>query len=220
MRRSLGLLGLAGLGATAFALVPARPSAAGPLPPSPRLDEPRAPALRTAVLAGGCFWGTEAVFEHVRGVRRVVAGYAGGAASDANYEAVSANRTGHAEAIRITYDPAQVTYGELLRIFFSVAHDPTQVGRQGPDKGPSYRSAIFPQSEGQRRIAAAYMAQLGAARAYPKPLTTRLEGGRFFPAEATHQDFMRRNPRHRYILVHDVPKLAALRAGFPRFWRA
>lgn len=200
-------------------LAPATRSVALPLAPAARVDEPRAPGLRTAVFAGGCFWGTEAVFEHVRGVRNVVAGYAGGAAGNANYRAVSTGLTDHAEAIRVTYDPGQVTYGELLRIFMSVAHDPTQVGGQGPDKGANYRSAIFPQDAGQRRVAAAYLAQLSAGRVFPRPLTTGLEAGRFYSAEAEHQDYMRRNPDSRYIVVHDRPKLALLRQRFPRFWR-
>jgi peptide-methionine (S)-S-oxide reductase len=169
-----------------------------------------------AVLAGGCFWGMEAVFEHVRGVRSVTNGYAGGTRATATYDQVSTERTGHAEAIRIAYDPRQVSYATLLRVYFSVAHDPTQRDRQGPDTGPSYRSAIFPQTPDQARVARAYIAQLGAARAWPRPLATRLEQGAFFPAEAYHQDFARRNPTHPYILTWDRPKLAAFRAGFPK----
>jgi peptide-methionine (S)-S-oxide reductase len=178
------------------------------------------PRLEQAVLAGGCFWGMEAVFEHVKGVRDVVSGYAGGSARDANYAAVSSERTGHAEAVRITYDPAQISYGQLLRIFATVAHDPTQVNRQGPDVGPSYRSAIFPQNPAQRQAAAAFLARLRASGITGKPIATRIEGGAFYPAEASHQDFMRRHPYHPYILVNDRPKLAALKRTYPQLWKA
>lgn len=175
------------------------------------------PATETAVLAGGCFWGMEAVFEHVKGVRNVVSGYAGGGAQEATYDKVSTEKTKHAEAIRISYDPRQISYAQLLRIYFSVAHDPTQVNRQGPDVGPSYRSAVFPQNDAQRRIAAAFISQLRAGK---HAIATRIESGRFFPAEAYHQDFMRKNPMHPYILVHDRPKLAKLKQRYPQLWRA
>ena len=178
----------------------------------------RAPT-ETAVLAGGCFWGVEAVFEHVKGVRDVVSGYAGGRAADANYGAVSGERTGHAEAVRIRFDPRQVSYGELLRIYFTVAHDPTQVNRQGPDVGPSYRSAIFPQSSAQRAAAARAIAALRKSGAFKRPIATRIESGRFYPAESHHQDFVRRNPLHPYVLVHDRPKLAKLKQRYPKMWR-
>jgi peptide-methionine (S)-S-oxide reductase len=177
------------------------------------------PKLETAVLAGGCFWGTEAVFEHVKGVASVVSGYAGGAKADATYAKVSGESTGHAEAIRISYDPQLVSYSDLLRIFFTVAHDPTQLNRQGPDVGPSYRSAVFPQNAGQRAAAQRFIAALSASKAYKRPIVTRIENGAFYPAEAYHQDFMRRNPRHPYILAHDVPKLAALKRVFPASYR-
>jgi peptide-methionine (S)-S-oxide reductase len=172
------------------------------------------PKLQTAVLAGGCFWGMEAVFEHVKGVEDVVSGYAGGRATDATYERVSSERTRHAEAIRIRYDPARISYDQLLRVYFS-AHDPTQLNRQGPDVGPSYRSAVFPQNEAQRRAAAAAIERLKAQR----NVVTRIETGAFYPAEAHHQDFMKRNPRHPYIVAHDVPKLAAFRRTFPALYR-
>lgn len=174
----------------------------------------------TAVLAGGCFWGVEAVFEHVRGVREVVSGYAGGSARDANYERVSSERTGHAEAVRITYDPSRISYGQLLKIYVAVAHDPTQVNRQGPDVGPSYRSAIFPQNPAQRIAAERFLASLRASRAFARPIATRIESGPFFAAEAEHQDFMRRNPYHPYIIAHDRPKLAKLKRTYPQFWKA
>ncbi|MGS1016975.1 peptide-methionine (S)-S-oxide reductase MsrA [Allosphingosinicella humi] len=172
-----------------------------------------------AVLAGGCFWGVEGVFEHVKGVRDVISGYAGGRARDADYAAVSSERTGHAEAVRIRFDPERISYAELLRIYFTVAHDPTQLNRQGPDVGPSYRSAIFPQSDAQRETARAEIARLAAARTYRRPIVTKLESGAFYPAEAYHQDFMRRNPRHPYIVRNDAPKLAALKRAFPNLYR-
>lgn len=174
----------------------------------------------TAVLAGGCFWGMEGVFEHVKGVRDVVSGYAGGNARDANYAAVSSERTGHAEAVRIVFDPAQISYAQLLKIYVTVAHDPTQVNRQGPDVGPSYRSAIFPQNVAQRQAAERFLAQLRQSRAFSRPVATRIEDGRFFRAEASHQDFMRRNPNHPYILVNDRPKLAKLKRAYPQLWKA
>jgi peptide-methionine (S)-S-oxide reductase len=178
------------------------------------------PRLEQAVLAGGCFWGMEGVFEHVKGVRDVVSGYAGGAARDANYGAVSSERTGHAEAVRITYDPAQISYGQLLKIYATVAHDPTQVNRQGPDVGTSYRSAIFPQNAGQRQAAERFLAQLRASHIYAHPIATRIESGGFYPAEAAHQDFMRRYPYHPYILFNDRPKLSKLKRAYPQSWKA
>lgn len=196
----------------------ARAERAVPIPAS-AADVPATPGLQTAVLAGGCFWGMEAVFERVKGVRDVTSGYAGGDAGSANYDAVSTERTGHAEAIRVTYDPRQVSYATLLRVYFSVAHDPTQVGGQGPDRGPSYRSAIFPQDARQAQVARAYLAQLQRARAFPRAITTRVETGRFFPAERYHQDFFDRNPTHPYIVRWDKPKVAAFRAGFPTLAR-
>ena len=173
----------------------------------------------TAILAGGCFWGMEGVFEHVKGVRDVTSGYAGGSARDANYSAVSSERTGHAEAVRISFDPKQVSYAQLLKIYVTVAHDPTQLNRQGPDIGPSYRSAIFPQSAAQRKQAQAFLAQLGRSGAYKKAIVTKIENGSFYPAEASHQDFMRRNPYHPYILINDRPKVAKLKSSYPQLWR-
>ena len=175
------------------------------------------PASETAVLAGGCFWGMEAVFEHVKGVRNVVSGYAGGTARDANYDKVSGERTGHAEAVRVTYDPRQVSYAQLLRIYFSVAHDPTQVNRQGPDVGPSYRSAIFPQNQAQLQLAQRFIAQL---RSQGRPIATKIENGPFFPAEAYHQDFAKRHPLHPYIVINDAPKVSRLKRAYPQMWRA
>jgi peptide-methionine (S)-S-oxide reductase len=193
--------------------------AAGGALPAPAVDVAANSSTQTAVLAGGCFWGMEGVFDRVKGVKSVVSGYAGGTARDANYAAVSTERTRHAEAVRIVYDPRLVSYGTLLQIFFTVAHDPTQLNRQGPDVGPSYRSAIFPQDARQARAARAYIAQLTRSRSFNRPIVTRIESGRFFTAEASHQDFMRRNPRHPYILAHDVAKVRALRQQFPRLYR-
>lgn len=184
--------------------------------PAPAKDIAGAKGLQTAVFAGGCFWGMEAVFEHVKGVRSVTNGYAGGTAATATYDQVSTERTGHAESVKIVFDPNVVSYGTLLRVYFSVAHDPTQLNYQGPDHGPSYRSAIFPQTEQQRAVAAAYIAQLSAAKAYPAPIVTRLENGGFYPAEGYHQDFYRNNPTHPYIVRWDKPKVAAFRAAFPQ----
>ncbi len=193
----------------------ARAEQAVPIPAAAH-DVPPSPGLQTAVLAGGCFWGMEAVFQQVKGVRDVVAGYAGGTPQTANYNAVSSETTRHAEAIRITYDPRVISYASLLRLYFSVAHDPTQLNRQGPDSGTSYRSAIFPQTPVQRAVAAAYIAQLGKAHAFSRPIVTRLESGGFYPAESYHQDFFRRNPTHPYIVRWDKPKVAGFRAAFPQ----
>jgi peptide-methionine (S)-S-oxide reductase len=208
----------AGLAGAALLLLPtiAAPAAERAVPiPAPAQDVTAAKRPQVAVLAGGCFWGMEAVFQSLKGVQSVTNGYAGGARGTASYEQVSTERTGHAEAVRIVYDPARISYGTLLRVYFSVAHDPTQLNRQGPDTGPSYRSAIFPQDEAQRSVAAAYIAQLGRAKAWPRPIVTRIENGAFFPAESYHQDFFRRNPTHPYIVRWDKPKVAAFRAAFP-----
>jgi len=175
------------------------------------------PHFATAVLAGGCFWGMEAVFEHVKGVDNVVSGFAGGSAKDADYDDVSSERTGHAEAVRITYDPSKISYFDLLKIYFTVAHDPTQVNRQGPDVGPSYRSAIFPQDAQQKAVAAKTIAQL---KAMGKPIATRVESGGFFPAEAYHQGYVRKHPDAPYVVVNDLPKLAKLKRDYPGWWRA
>lgn len=204
-----------GLYATGVQPAPAPAEASIPLP-APATDA-RESGNAVAVFAGGCFWGVEGVFEHVRGVRSVTAGYAGGNSGDADYDSVSGGRTNHAEAVRISYDPRQISYGRLLQILFSVAHDPTQLNRQGPDTGRQYRSAIFPQNAEQRRVAQAYIRQIGGR--FGRPVVTRIEGGGFFQAEAYHQDFMRRNPRHSYIVAHDAPKVAALRATFPSLYR-
>jgi len=179
-----------------------------------------APHEETAVLAGGCFWGMEAVFEHVKGVDQVVSGYAGGSAKDANYDAVSSEGTGHAEAVRISYDPSKVSYAQLLQVYFAVAHDPTQMNRQGPDSGTSYRSAIFPQSPAQAAQARTFIAKLNAAHVFKAPIATRIENGGFYPAEAYHQGFAKKNPTYPYIVINDLPKLHRLKATYPALWKA
>ena len=178
-----------------------------------------APRTETAVLAGGCFWGMEGVFEHVKGVKQVVSGYAGGSAADASYDKVSSEGTGHAEAVKISYDPSQISYAQLLQVFFTVAHDPTEVNRQGPDSGTSYRSAIFPQSAGQEKFARAFIARLNNAHIYKARIATRIEHGGFYPAEAYHQGFYRKHPTYPYIVVNDRPRVAALQRKFPAFYK-
>jgi peptide-methionine (S)-S-oxide reductase len=215
MRRLLlPALVLAGFGSLALS-AQARTDKAVPIPAA-RLDVPRGAGPQTAVFAGGCFWGMSAVFEQVKGVTNVVSGYAGGRAATATYDQVSSETTGHAEAVKVTYDPARVSYATLLRVYFSVAHDPTQVNAQYPDQGTSYRSAIFPQTPEQAKVARAYLAQLGAAHAFGKPIATRVESGRFFPAEAYHQHFFDKNPSYPYIVAYDKPKVAAFKAAFPQ----
>ena len=177
------------------------------------------PHTETAVLAGGCFWGMEGVFEHVKGVTQVVSGFAGGSSADAHYDKVSTESTGHAEAVKISFDPSIVSYAQLLQIYFTVAHDPTEVNRQGPDVGPSYRSAIFPQNPDQARLAKAFIARLGSAHLYKAPIATRVESGGFYPAEAYHQDFARKHPSYPYIVVNDRPKVDALQKRFPALYK-
>jgi peptide-methionine (S)-S-oxide reductase len=220
-RARLGVALIAGVAAVALpAMVgQSRSEASASNVPPATLVLPAAGHREVAVLAGGCFWGVEAVYEHVKGVIDVRSGYAGGTSIRPNYESVSSGSTGNAESVRIVFDPAQVSYAELLRILFSVVADPTEVNRQGPDVGPQYRTAIFPQSSAQARVAKAYLAQLKAAHVFPRPIATRIEYGRFAEAEAYHQDFMAKNPNHPYILIHDRPKLAALRQQFPAQWK-
>src|SRR5438093_1310998 len=203
----------------ALNVMPVSRAGAATIVPAAQTDVPPAKGLQTAVLAGGCFWGLEGVFEHVKGVHDVTSGYAGGSAQDASYDRVTTERTGHAEAVRIRFDPAQVSYATLLRIYFSVTTDPTQLNRQGPDEGPSYRSAIFPQDAEQDRVTRAYIAQLSHAKVFNRPIVTKIEHGGFYPAEAYHQDFMRRNPNYPYIVVNDAPKVVALRKLFPQLYR-
>lgn len=189
--------------------------------PEPLIDAPSTAKSETAIFAGGCFWGVEGVFSHVKGVQRVVSGFAGGPAGrKVDYERVSQGDTGFAEAVRVTYDPRQVSYGTLLRIFFSVIADPTTLNYQGPDHGTQYRSALFPLNAGQDKAARAYLAQLGKARLWRSPVVTRIERSTAFQsADAYHQDFLTRNPRHPYIQRWDMPKLAAFKAMYPRLYR-
>jgi peptide-methionine (S)-S-oxide reductase len=189
--------------------------------PGPATDATKAtkPGEQTAVVAGGCFWGIQAVFQHVKGVTSAISGYSGGNAGTAEYEVVSTGETGHAESVKITYDPSQITYGELLRIFFSVAHDPTQLNRQGPDEGSQYRSVIFFGNDEQKKIAQAYIAQLDQAKVFPRAIVTQVVPLKaFYPAEAYHQDYATRHPDQPYIVYNDAPKVAHLRQQFPELY--
>jgi peptide-methionine (S)-S-oxide reductase len=186
------------------------------------MDEtPSNTGSEAAVVAGGCFWGVQGVFQHVEGVTSAVSGYAGGEERTAHYEVVSTGATGHAESVQITFDPRRVSYGQLLRIFFSIAHDPTQRNRQGPDFGTQYRSAIFPRSAEQARIAKAYVAQLDSAHVFPEPIATTIEPDRpFYPAEVHHQDFLTLHPTYPYVVINDLPKVQALKRLFPELYRS
>lgn len=188
--------------------------------PNPVAAIPTSPQEQTIVLAGGCFWGLEGVFEHLKGVSSVVSGYAGGSARDAQYERVGTGQTGHAEAVQITYSPSKISYGQLLKVFFSVAHDPTQVNRQGPDSGTQYRSAIFFGSPAQQQVAQAYIDQLNAAKVFKAPIATQLSSlKQFYAAEDYHQNFIARNPNYPYVVVHDLPKIQQLRKAFPDLYK-
>jgi peptide-methionine (S)-S-oxide reductase len=189
--------------------------------PAPALDPQENVASETAVFAGGCFWGQQGLFEHVKGVTKVVAGYSGGAKETATYDQVTTETTGHAESVQISFDPRQVSFGRLLQIYFSVAHDPTELNRQGPDEGPSYRSEIFAVTPAQEKTAKAYIAQLSAAHIFPRPIVTRVEAFKaFYPAEDYHQDYLVHNPTQPYIVFNDLPKLAALKRVWPQYYRA
>lgn len=190
-----------------------------PIPP-PALDETVKGDLETAVFAGGCFWGVQGVFQHVTGVKEAVSGYAGGKEEDARYQVVGSGRTGHAESVRVTFDPKTVSYGRLLQIYFSVAHDPTELNRQGPDRGTQYRSTIFPTSDEQAKVAKTYIAQLDAAKVYSKPIATTIEPGRsFYAAEGYHQNFLTLNPTYPYIAINDMPKIENLKRLYPETYR-
>jgi len=210
-----------GLIATLAFGAPARAGDATLVPP-PTLDDARAPggaAPQTVVLAGGCFWGVQAVFQHVKGVSQALSGYAGGSRDTAQYEAVSTGRTGHAESVAVTFDPAVVSFGTILRVFFSVAHNPTEKDRQGPDVGPQYRSAIFVKDAEQRRIAERYVAQLDKAGTFRRPIVTEINDLHgFYPAEAYHQDYVTTHPNNPYIAYNDLPKLASLKQLFPELY--
>ncbi len=215
MKNTVFLAAVAGLAVFTFAHAQER---AVPVP-APKVDQAAESGKAVAVLAGGCFWGVGGVFEHVKGVSEVTAGYAGGAPNTATYDQVSSETTGHAEAVRIVYNPTQISYGKLLQIYFSVAHNPTELNRQGPDSGTSYRSAIFVQNPAQKDIAVKYIAQLQAAHTFKQPIVTKLERGNFYAAEEYHQHFLARNPNHPYIVINDAPKVAALKVMYPTVYR-
>lgn len=205
--------------AAAFWQSPARSAEDAVVIPPPAMDEKAASGSETAIFAGGCFWGVQGVFQHVKGVTKAVSGYTGGAKDDAVYETVGSGRTGHAESVEITYDPSKVTYGQLLQVYFSVAHNPTQLNYQGPDSGTQYRSTIFAENSEQQKIAQSYIAQLDKAKVFPKPIVTTLETGKtFYPAEEYHQDFLTLNPTYPYIVYNDLPKVANLKSLFPALY--
>jgi peptide-methionine (S)-S-oxide reductase len=214
----------AGIGILAWATAKPNNGRANPKTafPAPAVDAPLASAKsqETAVVSGGCFWGIEAVFAHVKGVLSSTSGYSGGAASTAHYEDVSTGTTGHVESVKIIFDPSQITYGQLLMIFFSVAHNPTELNYQGPDYGTQYRSSIFYANDTQKKIAEAYVAQLGAAKVYSEPIVTQVVPlAAFYPAESYHQDYLKHHSYEPYIVINDLPKLASLKKEFPGFYR-
>lgn len=219
LHRSMVAIGFALIGTACNPMVSA--AEAPTVIAAPVLDLPKtAGALQTAVFSGGCFWGVQGVFEHVNGVRKVLSGYDGGNKDHAHYTQVSGGDTGHAESVQISYDPAQVSYGELLQVFFSVAHDPTQLNRQGPDSGTQYRSAIFYNTPKQKEIAEAYITQLNKSHAFGKPMVTQVNADKgFFPAEDYHQDFLIHNPTYPYIVYNDLPKIDNLKRLFPAVYR-
>lgn len=204
------------------ALVSRSDAGSATMVPPPALDEARSDATtEVIVLAGGCFWGVQGVFQHVDGVTSAVSGYAGGGRASANYETVSTGATGHAESVRVTFDPRRISYGRILQVYFSVAHDPTELNYQGPDRGTQYRSTIFPGTGEQASIAKAYIAQLNRAHVFRAPVVTTVEAGReFYPAEAYHQDFLTRYPTNPYIVYNDLPKIRELQRVFPELYRA
>ena len=203
----------------AYWTLPSSAESARRIPPA-AVDETTGASREVTVLAGGCFWGVQGVFQHVGGVISAVSGYAGGSRDTAQYETTSSGTTGHAESVQITFDPHRITYGRILQIYFSVAHDPTELNRQGPDVGTQYRSAVFPQDPEQSRIAAAYIAQLNAAKLFPTPIVTTIEPGKeFYPAEAYHQDYLTLHPHQPYIAINDLPKIQALKEVFPDSYR-
>jgi peptide-methionine (S)-S-oxide reductase len=210
------------IGLAFFAFAPGRSTAeSATVVPAPTVDASASTAAtETAVFAGGCFWGVQGVFQHVEGVKNAVSGYAGGTKENAEYEKVGSGRTGHAESVKVTYDPRKISYGRLLQIYFSVAHDPTELNRQGPDTGTQYRSTIFPANDEQAKVAKAYIEQLNGANTFGKKLATTIEPGKaFYPAEAYHQDYLTLNPRQPYIVYNDLPKIEALKKMFPNVYR-
>jgi peptide-methionine (S)-S-oxide reductase len=205
--------------AAAFWQSPARSAEDAVVIPPPAMDEKAASGSEKAIFAGGCFWGVQGVFQHVKGVTKAVSGYTGGSAENAVYEVVGSGTTGHAESVEITYDPSKVTYGQLLQVYFSVAHNPTQLNFQGPDSGTQYRSTIFAENDAQKKIAQSYIAQLDAAKVFPEKIVTTLETGKtFYPAEGYHQDFLTLNPTYPYIVYNDLPKVANLKQLFPALY--
>ena len=215
VRSLLGLALLAGVMACSAGFARSKPVVL----PDPRLDAP-ASGLQTAVFAGGCFWGVEGVFDHVKGVTSATSGYSGGAADTANYETVSTGTTGHAESVKVVFDPSKVSYGQLLKVYFSVAHDPTQLNRQSPDVGTQYRSEIFTTNAAQQKVANAYIAQLSAAKVFAAPIVTRVEPLKhFYPAEGYHQDYLALHPDEPYIVYNDAPKIVHLKAMFPSLYK-
>jgi peptide-methionine (S)-S-oxide reductase len=214
-------LAIAGMATLAGVAVSASTAEEARVAPPPAVDEPASgSAQEVAVLAGGCFWGVQGVFQHVDGVVSAVSGYAGGAAATAHYEMTSEGDTGHAESVKITFDPRKISYGKVLQIYFSVAHDPTELNRQGPDEGTQYRSTIFPGNAEQAKVAKDYIAQLNAAHAFSSPVVTTVEPDKaFYRAENYHQDFLVRNPTYPYIVFNDLPKIAALKRLFPELYR-
>jgi peptide-methionine (S)-S-oxide reductase len=216
--RSLALMAAAGL-ALASCQSPALAGESAVAAPAAKRVANEGKGLKTAVFAGGCFWGVEAVFSHVKGVKSAVSGYTGGRGANPDYDTVSGGGTGHAESVRVTYDPAVIRYDQLLRIYFSVIADPTLKNRQGPDSGTQYRSALFPLGAEQASVAKAYIAQLSAAHVWSRPIVTTIESGRFYPAEAYHQDFAQKNPNHPYIRAWDAPKVSSLKAMYPGVWQ-
>jgi peptide-methionine (S)-S-oxide reductase len=205
--------------AAVFWQSPARSAEDAVVIPPPSVDEKAASGSEKAIFAGGCFWGVQGVFQHVKGVSKAVSGYTGGAKDDAVYETVGTGRTGHAESVEITYDPSMVTYGQLLQVYFSVAHNPTQLNFQGPDSGTQYRSTIFAENDTQKKIAQSYIEQLDKAKLYPARIVTTIETGKtFYPAENYHQDFLTLNPTYPYIVYNDLPKVANLKQLFPALY--
>jgi peptide-methionine (S)-S-oxide reductase len=214
-RFSLGVAALGALAIAAFAVVPSRASEEAVIIPAPAMDAPASGGIQTAVIAGGCFWGVQGVFQHTIGVVNAVSGYAGGNKNTADYNTVSTGATGHAESVEIRFDPRKISYGKILQIFFSVVHDPTQLNRQGPDSGTQYRSAIFTTNDEQKKVAEAYIAQLNAAKVYSKPIVTKVGSlEAFFPAEAYHQDYLTLHPNQPYIAYNDIPKVENLKKIF------
>jgi peptide-methionine (S)-S-oxide reductase len=214
-RLALSAAAIGALAIAAFVSVPSRAAEDAVVIPAPKADVAAADGLQTVVVSGGCFWGVQGVFQHTAGVVNAVSGYAGGSQMTATYEQVSTGSTGHAESVQIKFDPKKISYGKILQIFFSVAHDPTQLNRQGPDSGTQYRSAIWTTSEDQKKVAEAYVAQLNGAKVYAKPIVTKISALQgFFPAEAYHQDYLTLHPNQPYIAYNDLPKVENLKKLF------